>query len=175
MKGGIQRVLAFAGAVALLVGLLRLLNWLPLVARPDLLSNYRDLEEARTAAGIEAVLVPSYFPQNLAWPPSRIWAQGIPYRALLLEFGRPSGKETVLLISQAASESFFPEERMRFLEVAQDAPYPLRGRAARLRVGVCPGSETCSEIAWKEGPFHVVVRAKLSPFELIRIAESMLP
>jgi len=174
MKDRIYRFIAFVGAVALLVALLKVLNWLPLAARPDLLAEYRDLEEARMAAGIDAALVPTYFPQNLSWPPSLIWAQGTPYPALLLEFGRPTGKETVLLISQAGSASFFPEERMRFLEVEQDAPYSLKGRQARLTVGICPGGESCSGISWQEGGYRIVVRAKLSPFEVIRIAESML-
>lgn len=174
MKGRVYRFVAFAGAVVLLVALLKLLNWLPLAARQDLLKEYRELEEARAAAGIETAFVPSYFPQNLSWPPSVIWAQGTPFSALLLEFGGPVGKETVLLISQAESESFFPGERIRFLEVQQSVPYSLKGRKARLQVGVCPGSETCAGIAWKEGKYHIVVRAKASPLELIKIAESML-
>jgi len=174
MKERFYRFAAFAAAVVLLVAALKLLNWLPLAARPDLLTEYRDLEEARIAAGIETAFVPSYFPQNLSWPPSLIWAQGTPFPALLLEFGRPVGKETVLLISQAESESFFPAERMRFLEVEQDVPYTLKGKPARLQVGSCPGSESCSGITWREGKYTIVVRAKLSPFELIRIAESML-
>lgn len=174
MTGRVYRFIAFAGAVGLLVVLLKLLNWLPLAVRTDLLREYRDLEEAQAAAGIETAFIPSYFPQNLSWPPSMIWAQGTPYPALLLEFGRPVGKETVLLISQAASESFFPGERIRFLEVQQNVPYSLKGREARLQVGVCPGSETCAGIDWQEGGYHIVVRAKTSPFELIKIAESML-
>lgn len=174
MKGTVRRFAAFAGGIAILVALLRLLNWIPLAAQKDLLKEYRELEEGRAAAGIEAVLVPSYFPQNLSWPPSMIWAQGTPYPALLLEFGKPVGKETVLLISQAESESFFPEERIPFLEVKESVPYSLKGREARLQVGVCPGSETCAGISWKEGRHHIVVRAKTSPIELIRIAESML-
>jgi len=174
MMGRVYRFVAFAGGIALLVAALKLLNWLPLAAQKDLLKEYRDLEDAREAAGIETVFVPSYFPQNLSWPPSMIWAQGTPFPALLLEFGKPVGKETVLLISQAESESFFPGERIRFLEVKQSVPYSLKGREARLQVGVCPGGETCAGIAWKEGKYHIVVRAKTSPIELIRITESML-
>lgn len=174
MKGSVRRFLAFAGAIALLVAGLKLFNWLPLAAQKDLLKEYRDLEEARAAAGIETAFVPSYFPQNLSWPPSMIWAQGTPHPALLLEFGRPVGKETVLLISQAVSESFFPGERIRFQEVRESVPYSLKGREARLQVGVCSGGEPCAGIAWKEGRYHIVVRAKTSPFELIKIAESML-
>ncbi|HEY5764397.1 MAG TPA: hypothetical protein VIS30_00075 [Candidatus Deferrimicrobiaceae bacterium] len=174
MKGTVYRFGAFAGGIVLLVTALKLLNWLPLAAQKDLLKEYRDLEEGRAAAGIETAFVPSYFPQNLSWPPSMIWAQGTPFPALLLEFEKPIGKETALLISQAESESFFPEERIRFLEVRQNVAYTLKGREARLQVGVCPGGETCAGIAWKEGRYHIVVRAKTSPFELIRIAESML-
>lgn len=174
MKRGAYRFFAFAGAVAVLVALLKLLNWLPLVAQKELLREYRDLEDARAASGIHHALAPSYFPQNLSWPPSTIFAQGIPFPALVMEFEKIGGKETVLIVSQAESEIFFPGERFRFQEVKERVPYSLKGREALLEVGVGPQAEPCAGITWREGKYRIVVRAKTSPFELIKIAESML-
>lgn len=174
MKSGAYRFFAFAGAVAVLVALLRLLNWLPQVAEKELLRKYRDLEDARAASGIHQALAPSYFPQNLSWPPSTILAQGIPFPALVMEFERIGGKETALLISQAESEAFFPAERFRFHEVKERVPYSLKGRQALLVAGVGPQGEPCAGIDWREGKYWIVVRAKTSPIELIRIAESMI-
>lgn len=174
MKSGASRFFAFAGAVAVLVALLKLLNWLPLAAQKDLLREYRDLEDARAASGIDPALAPSYFPQNLSWPPSTIFAQGTPFPALVMEFERIGGKETVLIISQAESETFFPRERIRFQEVKERVPYSLKGREALLEVGVGPQGDPCAGIGWKEGRYRIVVRARTSPFELIKIAESML-
>lgn len=174
MKRGILRFLAFAGAVAVLAGGLKILSWIPAVAQKDVLREYADVEEARATTSIGKIFVPSYFPQNLAWPPSRILAQGKPFPALIMEFEKVGGKEVALLISQSASEDFSSAGKVRMLEVTESVPYPLKGRDALLEVGVCERDEPCAGISWGEGTYRIVVRARTTPFELIKIAESML-
>jgi len=174
MKRRILRFFAFAGAIAVLVAGLKILSWIPVVAQKDVLREYPDVEEARVATAIGKIYVPSYFPQNLAWPPSRIIAQGKPFPALIMEFEKVGGKEVALLISQAASEDFFSAGKIRMLEVTESVPYPLKGRDALLEVGLCQRDEPCAGISWKEGRYRIVVRARTTPFELIKIAESML-
>ena len=170
----ILRVLAFAAGVGILIFLLQFFNWLPMVVQTDSMRGYKDLEEARGALQIGTVLVPSYFPQHLHWPPSRILAQKKPFPAVVMEFEKIGGKETTLLISQSTSEDFLPEEKIKFAQVKENVAYSLKGREAFLRVGVCQRNETCSGISWKEGEYWIRVLGLSTPFELIKIAESML-
>ena len=174
MRGKILGLLAFLAGVGILVLGLRFFNWLPLMVQVDSMREYQDVEEVKRALPIQTIYVPSYFPQNLSWPPSRILAQGRPFPAVVMEFGKTTGKEIMLLISQSTSEVFLPEEKIKIIEVIESVSYPVKGRNALLRVGVCQRNEPCSGISWKEGEYKIHVLAKSTPFELIRIAESML-
>jgi hypothetical protein len=66
------------------------------------------------------------------------------------------------------------EEKIKIIDVIESVSYPVKGRNALLRVGVCQRNEPCSGITWKEGQYTIHVLAKSTPFELIKIAESML-
>lgn len=174
MREKFMRVLAFAAGIGILVFLLKFFNWLPLMVQTGSMRGYKDLEEVRGALQIRTILVPSYFPQHLNWPPSRILAQRKPFPAVVMEFEKMGSKDTTLLISQSTSEDFLPEEKIKFAQVKENVAYSLKGREAFLRVGVCQRNEPCSGISWKEGEYRIHVLAISTPFELIKIAESML-
>ena len=174
MREKILRFFSFSAGVAILVLGLKFFNWLPLMVQVDSMRGYKDLEEVRGALQIRTIFVPSYFPQHLNWPPSRILAQRKPFPAVIMEFEKMTSKDTMLLISQSTSEDFLPEEKIRLLKVEENVTYSLKGREALLRVGVCQWNEPCSVISWKEGEYKIHVFAISTPFELIRIAESML-
>lgn len=169
--------LAFAAGLAVLVIALKALNWLPLFAQKDLLRRYGDFEEMRSELGIRDVLVPSYFPEDFRWPPTGVIAQGKPYPAVILEFGR-SGKgkdrEIGLVIFQATADDFTPGGTLEISRTLEKVAYPLKGRDAVLEVGTGARGETCSRISWREKQFRVTVLARSTPFEVIRVAESML-
>ncbi len=174
MRENILRFLAFSAGVGILIFGLKFFNWLPLMVQTDSMRGYPDLEEVRGSLRFETILVPSYFPQHLSWPPSRILAQGKPYPAVVMEFEKMVSKDIMLVISQSTSEDFVPGEKIRFLQVKESVAYSLKGREAFLRVGVCQRDEACSGISWKEGEYRIHVLAMSTPFELIKIAESML-
>lgn len=174
MKKHLFRLLAFSGTVVLLVLVLKGLNRLPLVVQDDFMRRYSDLDEIRGTLQMPSILVPSFFPQNLSWPPSTILAQGNPFPAVIMEFEKTGGKETVLLISQSTSEEFLPDDKIRIVEVKESVAYPLKGRNALLTVGMCRNEEPCCGISWKEKEYRIHVLSRSTPFELIKIAESML-
>lgn len=175
MRKKIVGLAAFAATVAVLLGALKMIHRVPQVAQQDLMRRYRTVEEVKAALQIPRVYAPSYFPQNLGWPPSTILAQGRPFPAVVMEFEKTAGKDTVLVISQAASAEFRAAERIRMTEVVERIRYPLKGRDAVLDVGKCARDEPCAGISWAEGELRIVVLSKSTPFELIRIAESMIP
>jgi hypothetical protein len=177
MKGKISGFIAFAAGLAVLVLFLKAANWFPLAVDRDLMQRYGDFDEMRSRVGIAQVLVPSYFPEEYRWPPSGILAQGKPYPAVVMEFersGRVKGGEIGLLICQAADNDFVPGGKPRISRVRERAPYSLKGRTALLEVGDGEKGETCTRISWLENGFKVTLIARSTPFEAIRVAESML-
>lgn len=167
-------IVTFALAVVALVAILRGLNWLPTTVSKELLARYDTLEAARAGSGLREVFVPAYIPQNLKWPPAAILAQGKPFPALVMEFERIDARETVLVISQSASDALRLDGKIRLAQVKEKARYALKGRHAILEVGSSEGGEPCSRLAWTEGNLRIVVLSKSSPFETINIAESMI-
>ena len=171
----ILRYLSFALTVAILVGVLKLINWVPMAAQQGIIRPYSSLDDVKLKLRIKEIYVPHYFPQRLTWPPSVIVAQGKPYFAITMEFRRADKGDTALTISQAESVEYAPEQKIRFLEVKERVSYMLKGRHAKLEVGRCERDEICSRIAWHEGKYKIMIAIKSTPFELIRLAESMLP
>ena len=168
------RIFTFAAAVGILAGGLKLINWVPLAAQKNLLRNYTDIQMVKSELGIREVVVPSYFPQSLSWPPSAILAQKNPYPAVVMEFWQMGTRDTVLVISQALSDDFRADDKIRITQLKERVNHPLKGRNSVLEVGFCGKGETCSRVSWKEGTLRIDVMAKSSPVEMLKVAESML-
>ena len=167
------QILSFAVTLAVVVGLLKVLNWAPGALEPGLMSRYPSVEAAASRLGIRQIYVPAYFPESLGWPPAEILAQSKPYQAVVMEFVRAGDGQTVLVISQAASPHFEPDVAIRFHTISETVPLDLSGRKARLDAGVCEDRSACSRIQWDEGQLRIVLTMKAPSVELIRIAESM--
>jgi hypothetical protein len=161
-------------AVAAVLIVLKTLNWLPTVLQKDMLRRFDSIEEVRAKLNIRDVYVPSYFPESIIWPPSEILAQAKPYPAVLIIFHAPKTRDAALVISQAASDGFAENSLIPFVQVTRTVPYDLKNRKALLEVGMCGNAETCSRLSWTENSYRIKLAMKAPPFELIRIAESML-
>lgn len=166
--------LLFAALVAILLGGLKLMGWLPLLAQKDLLREYKSVEDVKAELNIREIHVPSYFPQDLSWPPSTVLAQGKPFPAIIMEFGRMEGKGAGLVISQALSDTFRTDGKIRIAQLKEKVRYPLKGRDSVLEVGTGGNGEPCSRLSWKEGNHRMTVTARTTPLELIKVAESMI-
>ncbi|MGE5174349.1 MAG: hypothetical protein ACM3MD_11045 [Betaproteobacteria bacterium] len=160
--------------VAAVLVVLRTLNWLPTMLQKDMMGRYGSVEEVRSKLNIRDLLVPSYFPQSIAWPPSEILAQAKPYPAVLMIFKAAKEQDVVLVISQAASDTFSAKALIPFVQITRTVPYDLKGRKALLEVGTGKNEEPCSRLSWAENNYKIILTMKSPPFELIRIAESML-
>jgi hypothetical protein len=174
VRAKIRSFLYFLLAVAAVFVVLKTLNWLPSVLQKDTMRRYGSLEEMRAALNIKDMYVPSYYPPSISWPPSEILAQAKPFPAVIMVYNRAGSGDAVLVVSQAAAERPFPDAAVKIVQSKEKVPYLLKGRNALLEVGLCRNAETCSRIAWNEGGTAIAVTMKSTPFELIRIAESML-
>jgi len=159
-----------AGVIALLA----VLNWLPSLSQKDYARRFQNMDEAKKAAGLATALIPAYFPEGISWPPSFIVAQRRPYQALVAEYSDAASERTSLVVIQASSSEVSKQlQRIRFRDISQRTEYLLKGRSAILSVGTCEDT-VCSELNWREGDAYYCVLYKSSPFELIKVAESMI-
>lgn len=174
MSKRIRGFFYFAIAIVILVAVLKFMNYLPMLIQPDIMRRYRSIEEVKSTLNIKDIHVPSYFPQGLIWPPSEILAQNRPFTAVILEFKNGETKDIALTISQSASATFRPDEKIKIRRIKDKIGYPLKGRDIILEAGVCAGEVPCSRVTWNEGRYTIIVTAKSEPPALMKIAESMI-
>ncbi len=175
MRDTLQSLLSFAAILLILLAALKLLNWAPLALDPGGMRTYASLAAARAALQGEDLLVPSYFPEQVRWPPRSILAQSKPYPAVAVSYEGTRREGIVLHTIQAASAEFRLDTGIALTAVRETVTYDLNGRPATLAVGLCAAEEHCSSLTWQQGPHWIRVEMVSSPFELIRIAESMVP
>ncbi len=169
---GLLWFIVMAGA---LIALLAIANRLPSPAQKDFARRYDSIEEAKRSLGFENILVPTYFPQGISWPPSLIVAQKKPFSAVVMEFRAEDAEATALIVIQSSLRDRGTQlQRIRLSELKEEIPYMLKGRNAVLQVGICDVKLPCSRITWYEGDLRHTILLMSSPFELIKIAESMI-
>lgn len=166
--------LYFILTVAALIVFLKVINWLPMALQKETLRRYSSIDEVRSKLNISDIFVPSYFPQYLSWPPSEILAQTKPFTAVVLEFKNTVKGDTALVITQASSDAFSAERKIRILQIKERVRYDLKGRNAILEAGVCSNDEPCSQISWNEGEYRIHVIMRSTPYDLIRIVDTMI-
>jgi len=174
MNKAVSRFFSFALMIGLLVLALKAVNWLPRALQQDAVKRYATIEEVRAALHMKDIYVPSYFPQQISWPPSAILAQSKPFSAIAMTFTRADRRNTALVISQSEDKALHVEHPIEILTVAEKVKYTIKGREAELTVGSCGMNEPCSGITWIEGKYTMTVLMKSGPFELTKIVESML-
>ena len=174
MKRRVLGFVYFAVTIAILIGVLKVTNWLPTVLQEGIVRTYGSIEEVKSRLRVREIYIPSYFPQKFTWPPSRIVAQSRPFLAVVMEFRNVETGETALIITQATDRTFTSDKKLVISHIRERVNYSLSGRPSLLEVGVCKDDMPCSRISWDEGNTVIRVEIKSSPLELIRIAESMV-
>ncbi len=174
MRKKLISFISFAVTIAVLIVVLKIINWLPIMVEKGIMRKYSSVEEVRLKLDIRDIYVPSYFPQRFTWPPSEILAQSKPFIAIVMEFRDIEKGDIALIISQAASPDFVPQKKIKILQIREKVNYNLKGRDAILEVGECKNDEPCSQILWDEGKYRMYIVMKSTPFDLIKIADSMI-
>lgn len=169
----IYRFLVFSLMGSLLVLSIMVINMLPQLIEKDTIREYRSIEDIRISLGLKNILTPKYFPESISWPPSEIYAQKKPYILVIMNFRNKNSKDIYLVIYETERQKIVRKSSIG--KVKEELRYNLNGREAILRVGICKKTDLCSEILWKEGDQWVKLFIMSPPFDLVRIAESMLP
>ncbi|MBZ0158142.1 MAG: hypothetical protein K8I29_18240 [Alphaproteobacteria bacterium] len=170
------RFLLFLLFLTMLVGALKLLNWLPSIIEKGTLEKHASVEELRSRFPNEKIYLPSYFPRNLEWPPLRIVAQRKPYVAIMMYFSdRNTGKVGLSLQQLSAGISPPPPSEMRIARPVRKSSVLIREREGTLVTALCEESVPCYQISWREGNFTLTLTTTVSQRDLIRMATSMVP
>lgn len=176
-RSRITGILRYLALLTVVLAVVALLDLVPSMVDSGNMRRFKSIEALKSASGPREVLVPSFFPEGIAWPPALVLGQREPFSASILGFdGDFDGRRGthVLVISQSSSASFSPGSMAAFEEIRQSVSTSVEGRDTLLETGLCRGGEQCSRLTWSEGGQRVELFMQATSLELIRIAESML-
>ncbi len=173
MRITLKNIILFLFTVVIIVLSLRFISWLPGVIQKDTVREYGSIKVIRSALDIKEFYEPQYFPENIVWPPSRLFAQRKPFLAVYMGYSDAQSGEIVLSVHQSSSDVFLKYEDIGISEIRQRGDHMMDGKHAELVVGVCAHGETCSSVTWREGEERIKVSMKSTPVELLKIAGSI--
>jgi len=170
----LHRGVSFFVTVAVVILLLKLLNWVPSVLQDEGIKKYSSVEEVRTDLKIPRVYIPAYFPEYIKWPPAEIFAQRRPFQLVMMHFTHRDSRSFALSLFQVDSRAGFePTYKSDVLYVRKESQVSINGRAGNLVLAVCTGRERCNRITWEEGIYRITLIADDTPEQLIKMAESI--
>ena len=169
-----HRGFSFLITIAVVLLVLKLLNWLPSVLEHEGLRKYRSVDDVRAVLKIPRVYIPAYFPEHIQWPPAEIFAQRKPFPMIMMHFTHRDSKSFALSLFQVDSRASFElPYKTDILYVRKESPVQIRGRSGTLVIAVCSGRERCNRISWEEGRYRLTLIADDTPEQMIKMAESV--
>lgn len=161
--------------IFLIAGLLYSTNLLPYLADKGVMRPYESLDAVRENLRVDKIVLPTYFPEEIAWPPKFILAQKTPFFALVMEFNRHGSNETSLIIVQSeVYESLSKLDRLVFSTVSEQAEHLIKSKKVTVQAGICKGNIKCSKVTGQMDNMYFSVSSVFTPIELLRIADSMM-
>jgi hypothetical protein len=174
----LKKIVMFASMVLFVVGLLSLLNWIPLIMQKQKLKSFSSPDAAAKELHIRKIYLPSYLPEhlNLTWPPAEIYGQDTPFGAVAMYLSFKQSQEIGLSLHQTdANAPYQLEPRLKIQTEKTARQIEIKGRKATLLVAVCDNNTPCSQLSWDEHGTVITVIGKFSAQDIIKIASSMIP
>jgi hypothetical protein len=169
-----HRIFSFFATVAVVLLLLKLLNWLPSVLENEGLKKYGSVDDVREALKISRIYMPAYFPEHIQWPPAEIFAQRKPFPMVMMHFTHRDSKGFALSLYQVDSRAVFElPYKSDVLYVRKESQVDIRNKVGTLIVAVCSERERCNRLSWEEGVYRITLIADDSPDQLIKMAQSI--
>jgi hypothetical protein len=171
----LRKYLLFGVMIIAVAVMLNLLNWVPTVFQKEGVKKYKTIEDAKGELKMSDLLLPSYFPQYLIWPPSEIFGRRRPAKMVLMHFINYDRKDTVLSVMQAETADPHPiKSRIEPVKTRKREGILIKGIRGELSLGLCAGGEPCNSVTWESDGYTFTIIAKDSVEELRKIAESMI-
>jgi hypothetical protein len=119
------------------------------------------------------VLLPSYFPDTLQWPPARVALAAGEGQPIAVEFVNRRGR-TGLVVCQAIRGDFpIPARLLPAGQVIADEPVLVSDRPGRLTRSRGPDGQPWTDLSWVVEDRRVVMRVVGSDENLMRLARSL--
>jgi hypothetical protein len=161
--------LVLGGAAFALVGLDSMPTWLH--GQPRGVRRATSVEEVERRLQ-SRVLLPSYFPDSLRWPPSQVRFTREDGGSVALDFQGKDGAPALLLAQTLASAATIPEGIQGRLAVIQRQSAPLGEDAVLARV-VAEDGTLWNQLEWSRSGRRFLLRGRGSLEDLIRMARSI--
>jgi hypothetical protein len=121
------------------------------------------------------VLLPTYFPQTLRWPPSSIRVDPLPPATVALAFDGADGRPAMVLYqSPRAGSRLSPRLRPPDAPL-QQLPVTVGAEGGTLSRVVIEDGSIWNEVTWRAGDTLLALRGRGTVDELVAIAKSVRP
>jgi len=171
----LKRLILFFVMTLAVVTALKLLDWLGDSINDEGVRRFTSVEAARKHLAPTELYLPAYRPERFQWPPSEILARRSPHNQLVIHVSDSHTHELILAIGQTEASAPAVELRLKTISHRRETTIQVEGRTASLTEGECNIGGTCYQLTWTEGSTRIRIVANLTPEELSRVAESMLP
>ena len=161
--------LVLGGAAFALVGLDSMPTWLH--GQPRGVRRATSVEEVERRLQ-SRVLLPSYFPDSLRWPPSLVRFTREDGGSVALDFQGKDGAPALLLAQTLSGAAAIPEGIQGRLAVIQRQSAPLGEDAVLARV-VAEDGTLWNQLEWTRSDRRFLLRGRGSLEDLIRMARSI--
>lgn len=134
--------------------------------------EYPSIEAAEKELGVQ-IMLPSYFPSYLAWPPAAVRGQAEPVKVVSMLFHSEDGQQGLQI-----REVYWPDAELPFpipgpLDLLERRGVDLNGVPGQLLLGRGQSNSQVNQLRWRYGGVHIVVTTIYPVEELLRIARSM--
>lgn len=165
----------FILSVLFLLGFLMLLNVLPLYFNRGILREYANINELKESLQIQKIFLPAYLPEDIKWPPSKIFGQSVPHFEIILEFKSNKSNDAILYLNISEKHDFKYSDKFKIHNNSKTFHSLIKNRHAIIKVGFCNENINCSEIIIKGNRYLITLKGKMQLPILLRIAESIQP
>jgi hypothetical protein len=151
-------VISWAIVMAVAIAALRAFDSLPAWVTGDsrLVHRYATIAEAEHELG-RPVLLPSYFPDGLRWPPSVVRVYGRFPASVVVEFSRRNGRGLALVICEAVPP--IPVELLAEGRVLHQTGMSLGRHSAIVSRRLLPDGALVHDLGWSSGSRLMLVRS----------------
>ena len=169
-----MRYLYFIISLILLIGFLLLLDHLPLYLDKGLLREYTSIRELQDSLKIQKLPIPSYLPEIINWPPSKILGQSTPHLAVTLEFKSHIDNNIILLLHISEKSNNQHSNNSIKINTSNTFSTTIKNHPAHVKTGFCEENVHCSEIVINDQHYNILLKGKMQITMLLRIAESIV-
>lgn len=152
---------------------LRTCNFLPLALDQRGMRRYSSLEDVERVLQVRQIILPSYFPDDIAWPPREIIAGRVPDAIIILHFEHQRTGDLIMALAQIQGEQPLPPLRLAPVVSLGSQPIVHDEWKGVLELGLCEDRKPCNTLDLRQGTHRIRITARLAQGALSKMAKSL--